>query len=105
MSPFRIGLHPRAAADIDQVARWWSKNRPAAPGLFLDELDRAFMTIAERPEIGRKVALKAYPNARTYVLPRSGHLIIYNVDADSGTVAVARVRHGKRRPLARPHSR
>jgi plasmid stabilization system protein ParE len=101
MGRYRIGLHLRAAAEIDQIAKWWRKNRPAAPRLFLDELDRAFATIAEHPEIGRKVGLRAYPKARTYVLRRTRYVVIYNVDDEAGVIAVARVRHGKRRPLAR----
>ena len=83
MTRYRIVLLLRAAAEIDQITqitKWWRKNRPAAPRLFLDEWDRTFATIADHPEIGRK---------------------FYNVDVDAGVVAVARVRHGKRRPLAR----
>jgi plasmid stabilization system protein ParE len=101
MAGYRIGLHLRAAAEIDRIAKWWRRNRPAAPRLFLDELDRAFATIADHPEIGRKVGLRAYPNARTYVLRKTGYVVIYNVDSEAGVIAIARVRHGKRRPLAR----
>jgi plasmid stabilization system protein ParE len=101
MARYQVGLHLRAAAEIDQIAKWWRKNRPAAPRLFLDELDRAFLAISEHPEIGRKVGLRAYPNARTYVLRRTRYIVIYNVDTAAGVIAVARVRHGKRRPLTR----
>lgn len=69
--------------------------------MFLDELDHAFAIIADHPEIGRKVGLRAYPNARTYVLRRTRYVVIYNVDAEAEVIAIARVRHGKRRPLAR----
>jgi plasmid stabilization system protein ParE len=64
MAAYRIGLHPRAAADIEQIAKWWRKNRGAAPRLFMDELDFAFLTITNSPEIGRRVGLRAYPDAR-----------------------------------------
>lgn len=101
MARYTIGLHLRAAAEIDQISKWWRKHRPAAPRMFLDELDHAFAIIADHPEIGRKVGLRAYPNARTYVLRRTRYVVIYNVDAEAEVIAIARVRHGKRRPLAR----
>ena len=100
MRSFRIGLHPRAAVDIDTIARWWREQRPTAPGLFVDELDRAFAIIAANPDVGHRVSRRAYPDARTYVLRRTKYVVIYNIDVEAGEIAVARVRHGRRRPLA-----
>lgn len=99
MSAFRVGVLPRALADIERIAQWWRKNRLTAPRLFLDELDRAFITIAAQPEIGHTAGLRAYPGARTYLLRRSEYVVIYNVDHESSVVAVARVRYARRRPL------
>lgn len=105
MPAFRVGVLPRALADIERIVKWWRKNRLAAPRLFQDELDLAFINIAAQPEIGHKAGLRAYPGARTYLLRRSEYVIIYNVDDECGVVAVARVRYACRRPLARAKSR
>ena len=105
MAAYRIGLHPRAAAEIETITKWWRKNRPAAPNLFLTELDLAFLTITNNPDVGRKVGLRAYANARTYVLRRTKYVVIYGVDDEAGVIAVARVRHGRRRSLARVKGR
>jgi plasmid stabilization system protein ParE len=105
MPACRVGVLPRALADIERIAKWWRKNRRAAPRLFQDELDLAFINIAAHPEIGHKAGLRAYPGARTYLLRRSEYVVIYNVDDDAGVVAIARVRYAGRRPLARAKSR
>ena len=98
---YRTGILPRALAEVQAIAAWWRKNRPAAPRLFQQELDLALANISERPEIGPKARLRSHPNARTYLLRRTGYVIIYNVDEVGREVTVARVRHGRRRPLAR----
>jgi plasmid stabilization system protein ParE len=84
---------------VASIARWWHKNRLSAPRLFQHELDAALLAIAEHPEIGHRLPLHRYPNARSYVLQRSGYVVLYNVDAGTAEVTVVRVRHGKRRPL------
>ena len=83
------------------IARWWQKNRLGAPRLFQQELEAALLTIAEYPEIGHRLPLHRYPNARSYVLQRSGYVVLYNVDPGAAEVTVVRVRHRKRRPLQR----
>jgi plasmid stabilization system protein ParE len=79
MPAFRVGVLQRALADIERIAA--------------------------HPEIGHKVGLRAYPGARTYLLPRSEYVVIYNVDDERSVVAVARVRSARRRPLARSKRR
>lgn len=67
--------------------------------MFQNELDGALVRIAAHPHIGGITELRAYPGARTYVLPKSGYIVLYNVDDDAGEVMIARVRHMHRRPL------
>jgi plasmid stabilization system protein ParE len=98
---FAVNIAPRALADVAAVARWWQKNRLGAPRLFQQELDAALCAIAERPEIGPRIPLRRYPNARSYVLQRTGYVVLYNVDPETMQITVVRVRHGKRRPLKR----
>jgi len=70
---YRTGILPRALAEVQAIAAWWRKNRPAAPRLFQQELDLALANISERPEIGPKARLRSHPNARTYLLRRTGY--------------------------------
>jgi addiction module RelE/StbE family toxin len=101
MAGYRVGFTPRALADVQRVAKWWRTNRPSAPRLFQNELDLALLRIAAHPEIGASIQLRVYPDARTYLLRKSGYVVLYNVDDAAGVVAIARVRHTHRRPLAK----
>jgi len=40
------------------------------------------------------IAHRGYPNARSYVLQRSGYVVLYNVDPGAAVVTVVRVRNG-----------
>lgn len=101
MATYSVGFTPRALADMQKVAKWWRTNRTSAPRLFQNELDRALVLIAAHPDIGARSRLRAYPGARTYLLRKSGYVVIYNVDHDAEVVAIARIRHTHRRPLAK----
>jgi plasmid stabilization system protein ParE len=101
VAAFAVSIAPRALADVAAIARWWQQNRLGAPRLFLQELDAALLSIAEHPEIGHRLALHRYPNARSFVLQRSGYVVLYNIGPGASEVTVVRVRHGKRRPLKR----
>lgn len=101
MAGVAVNIAPRALADVAAIAQWWQKRRLGAPRLFQQELGAALVAIAERPEIGPRIPLRRYPNARSYVLQRTGYVVLYNVDPDAMEVTVVRVRHGKRRPLKR----
>lgn len=96
-----VGIAPRALAEVAAIVRWWRLNRLGAPRLFQRELDAALLIIAAYPEIGHRLPLRSYPNARSYVLKRSGYVVLYNADLTAGEITVVRVRHGKRRPLKR----
>ena len=41
----------RAASEIERAERWWSENRPAAPGAF-----RADLTLNLRPDVYKALA-------------------------------------------------
>ena len=101
MAAFAVSIAPRALAEVAAIARRWQENRLGAPRLFQLELDAALLAIAEYPEIGHRLPLHRYPRARSYVLQRSGYVVLYDVDQEAAEVTVVRVRHGKRRPLKR----
>jgi plasmid stabilization system protein ParE len=100
MAEHRLSFAPRAT-----IARWWRRNRPAAPRLFDDELDAALTAIAEHPEIGPRARLRGHPSGRFYVLPRTGYVVFYLADVPRGEVTVVRVRHVRQRPIKRTRRR
>lgn len=105
MAAYRVSFVAGALAEIAMIARWWRKNRPAAPKLFEDELDAALVAISEHPEIGPRARLRKHPDGRFYVLQRSGYVVFYLVDAELQEVTIVRARHGRRRPLSRARRR
>src|SRR5215831_5591885 len=42
----------RARRQIEKIHAWWTDNRPAAPSLFLDELDKVEHLLRSNPELG-----------------------------------------------------
>jgi len=51
----RIVFDPDAQAEASTIDHWWRENRPAAPNLFRDELERMVNLAARPPECGRVV--------------------------------------------------
>jgi plasmid stabilization system protein ParE len=105
MARYALSFAPRALAEVATIVRWWRRNRPAAPRLFDDELDAALVAIADHPEIGPNARLRGHPSGRFYVLQRTGYVVFYLVDIPGGEVTVVRIRHVRRRPLARGRRR
>jgi hypothetical protein len=48
----RLLVVAEAEQQIRTAAEWWQENRPAARGLFRQELTRGFELITTQPEIG-----------------------------------------------------
>jgi hypothetical protein len=44
----KVELSAEAAAQIERIDAWWRVNRPAAPGLFAEELERALLATRMR---------------------------------------------------------
>lgn len=98
---YAVVFAAEAATEVLKIAAWWHEHRPAAPTLFEDELRRALAKAASYPAIGAVVRPRRGPSARALVLQRSGYVVIYDVDEEASVIQVLRVRHGRRRPLAR----
>lgn len=41
----KVELSGEAKVAVARIDAWWRSNRPAAPGLFLDELEQALNTL------------------------------------------------------------
>ena len=50
--PRECRLGRQALRDLERIDDWWRANRPAAPGLFSNELDSALALLATVPGIG-----------------------------------------------------
>jgi hypothetical protein len=49
MKRYRVGFSRVAEAQVDTIESWWRENRPAAPEMFLSELDAA-VRLLETPD-------------------------------------------------------
>jgi plasmid stabilization system protein ParE len=105
MAGVRLSFAPRALAEVAAIVRWWRRHRPSAPRSFEDDFDAALATIAAYPEIGPHAQVRGYPGGRFYLLRRTGYVVFYLVDEERSEVTIVRVRHVRRRPLARPRRR
>lgn len=96
---FEVILSPEALSDIVRIARWWRRNRRAAPRMFQNELDDALLLIASNPEIGPRARGRRVGDAHVVTLQSTGYRVFYQVRRISREVLVVHVRHGKKRPL------
>lgn len=76
----RVDIQPEAEEQIAALDRWWRTNRPAAPGLVLDEVARLTELLAESPEIGRPYAHGGLQNIRWLRLRRTPYLLYYHYE-------------------------
>jgi plasmid stabilization system protein ParE len=87
----RIRTTLRADAQVERISLWWRANRPAAPGLFTDEVAGAFALLTEAPDVGRQLRRRDVPGLRRVLLPRSRHHIYYVHDEERSEVIILAV--------------
>jgi plasmid stabilization system protein ParE len=97
--PYSVIVAPEALVEVVHIAAWWTENRPRAPRLFQNELDKALVLIACHPQIGNAARSRRVGNARVVELPRSRHRVYYQVRDETRQVLIVHVRHGRRQPL------
>ena len=73
----------RAAAEIDEAASWWSRNRPAAPGAIREDFARALSLLAAQPRVGAVARNTRLKGVRRVHLSRVRHHVYYRVTADA----------------------
>ncbi len=73
----------RAAAEIDEAAIWWSRNRPAAPGAVREDLVRALSLLASQPGVGAVARNTRLKGVRRVHLSRVRYHVYYRATADS----------------------
>ena len=71
--------------------RWWRENRPAAPGLFAQELADARRLLAATPELGSPYVERGEVLVRRLLLRRTQNHVYYEIDRSTGVVMIVAV--------------
>src|SRR3989442_10952951 len=85
----KVVLTPAARDDAHRIDNWWRENRPAAAGLFGEELAASLSLVEVAPEISRPYRHPGIPRLRR-VLLRSTRYHVYYVIGDE-TVRILRL--------------
>ena len=99
--PYTTILAPIAVAQIEAALRWWSHNRPAAPGLLARELEAVLRVIAHVPQVGRRTRSAQFRRVRRLLLRGSGYYIYYQVDDILRVIRIVYFRSARRRSTDR----
>ena len=78
----RVEVTPRAAAQIESAATWWSENRLAAPDAIRLDLEDALSLLALQPGIGARSKSSRYPDLRRLYLSRVKYHVYYRIAGD-----------------------
>jgi len=70
---------------------WWRENRPAAPGLFAQELADARRLLTATPELGSPYVERGGVLIRRLLLRKSQNHVYYEVDRTAGVVMILAV--------------
>lgn len=97
----RLQVVANAQRQIREAAAWWRENRPAARGLFEQELARGYDLITTQPSVGVRVFDVSIQGVRRFHLLRIHYHLYYRLlNEDTVEVlALWHVRRGKRPPL------
>ncbi|HWM93010.1 MAG TPA: type II toxin-antitoxin system RelE/ParE family toxin [Thermoanaerobaculia bacterium] len=85
----RLLVVAEAERQIRDAAGWWHANRPAARGLFRQELARGFEFITTQPDIGPKALDVALAGVRRLHLLRIHYYLYYRVTDDQAVEVLA----------------
>lgn len=91
---YAVVIMPTARRQVAAACAWWTEHRPAAPGLLIDELDRAFARLSEAPHVG--TAWPRRPGVRRVMLARVDFYVLYRVRPRAQRVEVLALWHVKR---------
>ncbi|MBW1905997.1 MAG: type II toxin-antitoxin system RelE/ParE family toxin [Deltaproteobacteria bacterium] len=84
----RVVLAARAKRHVGAIDHWWREHRPAAPGLFRQELAAAFELVVIAPQSGRRYRASPVLHVRR-VLLRSTRYHVYYVGRDNDIEVLA----------------
>lgn len=85
----RLLVVTEAERQIREAADWWRANRPAARGLFRQELARGFDLITTRPDIGPCTLDSDIAGVRRLHLYRIRYHLYYQAQGEDAVVVLA----------------
>ena len=91
----RLIVTPRAQRQIARHRAWWLRNRDKAPQAFDEDLERAYLLLLDRPQIGQLVRTKRRRGARRLLLDRVRYYLYYEV---GDAIVILALWHASRRP-------
>jgi len=99
--PLRLLVTADAEQQIRKAANWWRENRPAARGLFRQELERGLDLVTTQPGIGVRALDVAIQGVRRLHLYRIHYFLYYRLLDDEAVeiLALWHVRRGQGPPL------
>jgi plasmid stabilization system protein ParE len=71
-----------ADREIEAALEWWTRNRPEAPDLLGEELERAIENIISQPRIGSRIKSRRRGEVRRFPLDRTRYSIYYTIADD-----------------------
>ena len=80
-----------AEAQLREIVEWWSANRPAAPDLVTDELERCVTLLEGTPDAGVCFRRTPVPGVRRLVMKKTRHFVYYVHDATRAVVYIIAV--------------
>lgn len=93
---FRVALTPRAKAHLAQIQRWWVANRPAAPDLFIQELEAASRRLTSSPKATAVYRSLNGREIRRTLLLRSRYHMYFEVNEIERLVVIVAIWHVSR---------
>jgi len=84
----KVRATARAKREIVRAALWWEKHRPAAPGLFLDELEAAEQHLASSPVSGQAYSYRKSRLIRRWLLEKTEYHVYFSVDREADVVII-----------------
>ena len=86
-----VRILPEAEAQAEALAAWWRENRPAAPEIVKEELQRAVNVLAETPFVGSPYTRTPVPGVRRFPLRKTPYHVYYRVKENAGEVVIMSV--------------
>jgi hypothetical protein len=92
----RVRAAGRAKREIARAALWWSKNRPEAPLLFLDELEAAERHLCTAPVSGQIYGYRKNRLIRRWLLEKTEYHVYFSVNPKAQVIMVHSVWSARR---------
>lgn len=89
-----IVFERRAIREAEACDEWWRSNRPAAPDLFVNELEAVVAAVALMPTLGGRAKSARLPGVRRVLLSATRYHVYYR--ARGATLEVLAVWHASR---------